>query len=77
MTSTPSRSTKLSVHKTYVFRIDRNDGEPWVARVFPLARLPVFRATLRSCGSWKGRTIPRSAWRSMMPYLTSTAVRYL
>ncbi len=24
-------ATKLSVHKTYVFRIDRNDGEPWVA----------------------------------------------
>src|SRR5271167_4393979 len=31
-------ATKLSVHKTYVFRIDRNDGEPWVARAFPPAR---------------------------------------
>src|ERR1700744_636485 len=31
-------ATKLSVHKTYVFRIDRNDGSPWVARVFPPAR---------------------------------------
>ncbi len=31
-------ATKLSVHTTYVFRIDRNDGEPWVARAFPPAR---------------------------------------
>ena len=31
-------ATKLSEHKTYVFRIDRNDGEPWVARAFPPAR---------------------------------------
>jgi phosphotransferase family enzyme len=29
---------KLSVHKTYVFRIDRKDGRPWVARAFPPAR---------------------------------------
>jgi Ser/Thr protein kinase RdoA (MazF antagonist) len=26
------------VHKTYVFRIDRKDGGPWVARAFPPAR---------------------------------------
>ena len=31
-------ATKLSVHKTYVFRIDRNDGSPWIARAFPPAR---------------------------------------
>src|ERR1700677_4976776 len=31
-------ATKLSVHKSYVFRIDRNDGSPWVARAFPPAR---------------------------------------
>ena len=31
-------ATKLSVHKTYVFRIDHNDGEPWVARAFPPGR---------------------------------------
>jgi Ser/Thr protein kinase RdoA (MazF antagonist) len=31
-------AAKLSVHKTYVFRIDRNDGEPWVARAFPPSR---------------------------------------
>ncbi len=31
-------ATKLSTHKTYVFRIDRRDGEPWVARAFPPAR---------------------------------------
>src|SRR5271156_3523768 len=34
----PVAATKVSVHKTYVFRIDRNDGEPWVARAFPPAR---------------------------------------
>jgi Ser/Thr protein kinase RdoA (MazF antagonist) len=31
-------ATQLSVHNTYVFRVDRNDGEPWVARAFPPAR---------------------------------------
>jgi Ser/Thr protein kinase RdoA (MazF antagonist) len=31
-------ATKISVHKTYVFRIDRNDGVPWIARAFPPAR---------------------------------------
>jgi len=34
----PVAATKLSVHKTYVFRIDRDDGSPWVARPFPPAR---------------------------------------
>ena len=34
----PIAATKLSVHKTYVFRIDRKDGSPWVARAFPPAR---------------------------------------
>jgi len=34
----PIAATKLSVHKTYVFRIDRRDGDPWVARAFPPAR---------------------------------------
>jgi Ser/Thr protein kinase RdoA (MazF antagonist) len=34
----PVAATKLSVHKTYVFRIDRSDGDPWVARAFPPAR---------------------------------------
>jgi Ser/Thr protein kinase RdoA (MazF antagonist) len=34
----PVAATKLSVHKTYVFRIDRKDGNPWVARAFPPAR---------------------------------------
>jgi Ser/Thr protein kinase RdoA (MazF antagonist) len=34
----PVAATKLSVHKTYVFRIDRGDGGPWVARAFPPAR---------------------------------------
>lgn len=31
-------ATKLSVHKTYVFRVDLNDRAPWVARAFPPAR---------------------------------------
>ena len=31
-------ATQLSVHNNNVFRIDRKDGEPWVARVFPPAR---------------------------------------
>lgn len=31
-------ATRLSVHKTYVFRIDRRNGEPWIARAFPPAR---------------------------------------
>ena len=34
----PIAATQLSVHKTYVFRIDRKDGAPWVARAFPPAR---------------------------------------
>ncbi len=34
----PVAATRLSVHKTYVFRIDRKDGAPWVARAFPPAR---------------------------------------
>jgi len=34
----PVAATKLSVHKTYVFRIDRKDGDPWGARAFPPAR---------------------------------------
>src|SRR5271169_5923131 len=34
----PVAATKLSVHKTYVFRIERKDGDPWVARAFPPAR---------------------------------------
>ena len=34
----PVAATKLSVHKTYVFRVNRKDGGPWVARAFPPAR---------------------------------------
>ena len=29
---------KLSQHNDHVFRIDRSDGDPWIARVFPPAR---------------------------------------
>ena len=31
-------ATKLSQHNDHVFRIDRGDGDPWIARVFPPAR---------------------------------------
>lgn len=31
-------ATRISQHKTYVFRIDRADGDPWIARAFPPAR---------------------------------------
>jgi Ser/Thr protein kinase RdoA (MazF antagonist) len=31
-------ATKVSHHKHNVFRIDRRDGDPWIARVFPPAR---------------------------------------
>jgi Ser/Thr protein kinase RdoA (MazF antagonist) len=31
-------ATKASQHNDRVFRIDRRDGEPWIARVFPPAR---------------------------------------
>ncbi len=31
-------ATKLSQHNDHVFRIDRSDGDPWVARVYPPAR---------------------------------------
>jgi len=31
-------ATKLSVHNSNVFRIDRRDGTPWIARAFPPAR---------------------------------------
>ena len=43
------------MHKIYVFRIDRNDGSPWVARPFlPLGHVLVLRATPRSWDSWSG-----------------------
>jgi Ser/Thr protein kinase RdoA (MazF antagonist) len=34
----PATATRLSVHNNYVFRVDRNDGDPWIARAFPPAR---------------------------------------
>ena len=33
-------ATKLSQHNDHVFRVDRRDGDPWIARVFPPARPP-------------------------------------
>ena len=32
------QATPLSQHVGYVMRVDRNDGDPWVARAFPPAR---------------------------------------
>jgi Ser/Thr protein kinase RdoA (MazF antagonist) len=34
-------ATKTSRHNDHVFRIDRRDGDPWIARVFPPARAQV------------------------------------
>jgi Ser/Thr protein kinase RdoA (MazF antagonist) len=31
-------ATKVSHHNDHVFRVDRGDGDPWVARVFPTTR---------------------------------------
>ena len=31
-------ATKISQHNDHVFRVDRRDGDPWIARVFPPAR---------------------------------------
>jgi Ser/Thr protein kinase RdoA (MazF antagonist) len=31
-------ATKVSRHNAHVFRVDRGDGDPWIARVFPPAR---------------------------------------
>jgi Ser/Thr protein kinase RdoA (MazF antagonist) len=31
-------ATQLSVHNDHVFRVDRSDGDPWVARAYPPAR---------------------------------------
>jgi Ser/Thr protein kinase RdoA (MazF antagonist) len=31
-------ATKASRHNDHVFRVDRRDGDPWIARVFPPAR---------------------------------------
>lgn len=30
--------TKVSQHNDHVFRVDRRDGDPWIARVYPPAR---------------------------------------
>ena len=31
-------ATRVSQHHDYVFRVDRRDGDPWIARAFPPAR---------------------------------------
>lgn len=31
-------TTKVSRHNDHVFRVDRNDGDPWIVRVYPPAR---------------------------------------
>jgi hypothetical protein len=59
----PAATTKLSVHKTYVFGIDRNDGEPWVARAFPPARPRAGVEGDAAIPQIPGAAIPPSAWR--------------
>jgi len=34
----PIAATQVSVHHDHTFRVDRRDGEPWIARVFSPAR---------------------------------------
>ena len=62
----PVAATKLSVRTV-------SRGSP--ARFPLLGRVPVLRETPQSSDSWSGRTIPRSAWRSTMRYLTLMAAR--
>ena len=71
-------ATKLSVHKTYVFRIDRTTAARGsLARSLRRGHAPVLRVTPRSCGSWNGTGIPPSAWRSTMRSRISTEARFL
>jgi hypothetical protein len=71
-------ATKLSVHKTYVFRIDRNDGSPWIARAFPPARprtgVEGDAAILRFL---EQHGYPAERWRSTMRSRISTEARFL
>jgi hypothetical protein len=69
-------ATMLSVHKTYVFRIDRNDGAFGSrARSLLRGRGAVSKVTLQFCDSWRGRTIPRNASRSTIRCPTSREAR--
>lgn len=31
-------ATRVSIHKSYLFRVDRRDGAPWIVRAFPPVR---------------------------------------
>jgi hypothetical protein len=42
------------------FHVDRNDGEPWVARALPPVGRTASRATPRSCDSWIRRAERRA-----------------
>ena len=69
-------ATRLGTHHPYVFRIDRNEGDPWVARAFPPARPRLVpRATLRSCGSSSDKSFRLSGWPLMLRCRTSKVAR--
>ena len=57
----PVAATRLSVHKTYVFRVDRSDGSPWVARAFPPLPLPPRSAACRRRRRRRDLAIPGAA----------------
>ena len=66
-------ATKLSQHNDRVFRVDRRDGEPWIARVFPPARPgPASKVTPRSCGSWSAMATRQNVSPSTMRCRRST-----
>ena len=74
----PAAATKLSVHKSYVFRIvaeTATRGSP--GRFLRLGHGPVSRAMPPSSASSSGRSFRRSAWRWMRRYQTSTEARAL
>ena len=61
-------ATKISHHHDDVFRIDRRDGDPWIARTFSSARP---RAGVEG-DSWSGRITRRSGSRPMTPCRSAT-----
>lgn len=67
-------ATQVSVHRADVFRIDRNDGDPWIARAFPPRRPRAGAEGMPpSCGSWPAMTTPLNAWQQTTPYPSSRA----
>jgi len=70
-------ATQVSVHRADVFRIERTDGDPWIARAFPPARPRAGAEGDATIMRFLGdTTTPPSAWRSTTPYRTSRAARF-